>query len=214
MAVKIGLVSKKGGPGKSTIARGLAVAFAQNDWAVKIADFDLGQKTSVEWVQTRMLNGHTPEVFAEPFASVAQALRIADQYDAIIFDGRPDASLIVADIAKASDLIIIPTGLATDDLRPAVVMADELHSLHGIPVNRIAFALNHVGDSAAELAEAQEYLGHKPYLVLDGHLPEMVNYRRAMDSGLSIIETRHKGPRAQAERVIQSIMTRINELTV
>lgn len=213
MAMTIGLISQKGGPGKSTIARGLAVAFALNDWSVKIADLDLKQATSTEWLRDRLRNGILPEVAVEPFGSVAQALRKADDYDVMIFDGAPHASMSTADMAKACDLVIIPTGLAKDDLRPSVVLADELMSQHGIDPARIAFALNHVGDSAYELAEARAYLAHKPFHILDGYLPEQVSYRSAMDMGYSIIENRYKGPREQAERLIQSIMTYINTLS-
>lgn len=212
MATKIGLTSQKGGPGKSTIARALAVAFANNQWSVKIADLDLKQATATEWLRDRLQNGITPEVAVEPFGSVAQALRKADDYDVMIFDGAPHASMATADMAKVCDLVIIPTGLAKDDLRPSVVLADELMTQHGIAPERIAFALNHVGNSAAELAEARAYLAHKPFHILDGYLPEQTSYRLAMDMGYSVIESRYKGPREQAERLIQAIMTRLESL--
>lgn len=214
MAFKIGLCSQKGGPGKSTIARGTAVGFAQLGWNAKIADFDLGQLTATEWLRIRLANGHKPDVYAEPFGSVAQALRNAANYDVMIFDPKGETSTITVEIAKASDLVIIPTALALDDLRPAVVLADQIHTKHGTPIERIVFALNHVGDSDAELADAQAYLSQKPYQVLDGHLSEKVAYRRAMDLGLSILETPYKGPREQAERLIQAIMNKVEELTV
>jgi chromosome partitioning protein len=213
MAIIFGVLSQKGGPGKSTIVRGVAVALAQNDWSVKIADFDLKQMTSTEWLRRRLANNITPTVSAEPFASVAQALRDAERYDAIILDSKPEASMLTADIAKASDLIIIPTGLATDDLAPAVALADELRSKQGIPAERILFVMNHVGDSALELEEARQYLAHKPYQILDAHLPEKVGYRRAMDTGRSISETSYKSLNEQAELVLQQILTKIDELT-
>lgn len=213
MAFKIGLISQKGGPGKSTIARGLAVGFAQLEWTAKIADFDLGQLTSTEWLRTRLANAHKPDVYCEPFGNVAQALRNVDNYDVIIFDPKGETSTITVDIAKSSDLVIIPTALALDDLRPAVVLADQIHTKHGTPVERIVFALNHVGDSDAELADAKAYLAQKPYQVLDGYLSEKVAYRRAMDIGLSILETPYKGPREQAEKLIQAVIDKVADLT-
>ena len=208
MALIVGFANQKGGPGKSTDARGTGIGFAQNDWSVKIADFDLNQSTTTIWQQRRLQRGHLPRIDVEQFGSVAHAMRQADNYDVMIFDGAAFASKMTAEMAEVCDLLVIPTGLSLDDLDPAVKLADALHHNNGIPVERIAFALNHVGDSVAELEEAREYLSQKPYHVLDGHLPQKVSYSRAMDIGLSVIEVSHKGLRAQAERLISSIIQR------
>lgn len=213
MTLKIGLISQKGGPGKSTIARGLAVAFGQNEWSALIADLDINQATSTHWLRRRLDAGFAPEVFAQSFGSVAQALRKADSYDVVIFDGAPHATIATADVAKACDLLIIPTGLSLDDLQPAVTLAEELRVKNGVPAARIVFALNHVGDSARELEEAQAYLSQTPYQTLAGHLPQRTAYSRAHDQGLAIIETPFKGPREAAEQLVQSAMLKIDELT-
>jgi len=212
VALRIGFASQKGGPGKSTDARGTAVGLAQNGWAVKIADFDLNQSTSALWNVRRMKRGHSPEISVEQFGGMAQALAKSGDYDAIIFDGAPRASKDTAAMAEACDLLVIPTGLSLDDLEPAVSLADALHFKHAVPVERIAFALNQVGDSQAELDEARDYLGGKPYHVLDGHLPKKVSYSRAMDVGLSVIEVSHKGLRTQAEQLISAIIARATAL--
>jgi ABC-type transport system involved in cytochrome bd biosynthesis fused ATPase/permease subunit len=49
MALIIGVVSQKGGVGKSTIARLIARELAAQDWEVKIADLDISQATSYHW---------------------------------------------------------------------------------------------------------------------------------------------------------------------
>lgn len=213
MARIIGFGSQKGGPGKSTLCRGTAVAFAQNDWAVKIADMDIEQTTATDWQKDRLKADQKPEISIEVFGSVSQALKRADAFDMMLFDGSPHASRQTVEIAQASDLFVIPTGLAKDDLRPAVRLADTLHKKHEVPVERIAFALNHVGDSMRELEEAKEYLSYLPFHILDGYLPRKVAFTRAHDLGLSIIETPYPGPKAMAEQLIQSIMNRFNELT-
>ncbi|MCE1119080.1 nucleotide-binding protein [Pseudomonas sp. NMI795_08] len=208
------VLSKKGGPGKSTIARALGVALAQNEWAVKIADFDLDQMTSTNWVRRRLAGGHKPELAAEVFGSLPKALRQANDYDALIIDGAAAASTMTAEIAKASDLVILPTGLCLDDLQPTAELAEALHAKHGVPAERIVFALNHAGDSAAELSDAQAYLRKTRFALMEGPVQQKVSYSRAHDLGLSIIETPAKGPREKAELLIQSIVNRINELTI
>jgi len=216
VALRIGFATKKGGPGKSTSARATAVGYAQAGWSVKIADFDLGQSTSTNWLRRRLARKDAeklPVVAVEQFGSVAQAMTQNDHYDLLIFDGAATASMATVDMARASDLLIIPTGLGVDDMEPAVKLANQLHAKEGIPVERIAFALNHASDSDSEIAEAREYLGQTPYFVLDGQIVEKVTYRRAMDVGLSVIEVKHKDLRAKAERMIQSIINRAAQLS-
>jgi chromosome partitioning protein len=55
-------VGQKGGVGKSTLARVLAVAAARAQHKVLIGDFDLEQLTCVEWGALRMRNGIEPEI--------------------------------------------------------------------------------------------------------------------------------------------------------
>ncbi len=63
-------VGQKGGVGKSTLARVLAVAVARAQHKVLIGDFDLEQLTCVEWSALRMRNGLEPEIEARAFKSL------------------------------------------------------------------------------------------------------------------------------------------------
>ncbi len=45
----------------------------------------------------------------QSFASVKTALEDATRFDAMIIDGKPNASEQTAEIAKAADLVVIPT---------------------------------------------------------------------------------------------------------
>lgn len=213
MPTIVAFLTQKGGPGKTTIGRGTAVALAQNAWDVMIADLDLAQASATEWNKQRLSLGHQPALSVQPFGSVAQAVSKSSGFDALIIDGAPHASTATTEAAKVADLVVIPTGLAQDDLRPAVVLAESLAKKHGIEARRIVFALNHVGDSERELEEARDYLAQTAYATLDGYLPQKTAYSRAHDLGLSVIETPYRGPRESAERLIQSVMMKIEELT-
>jgi chromosome partitioning protein len=116
---------------------------------------------------------------------------------------------LTLDIAKIADLVIQPTGVADDDLRPAV---KEFHALvqAGIPKERLAFALNHVGTEAEE-ADARAYIAEAGYTVLKGCLMERPGYRRAMNVGRSITETSFAGLNEQADAFIQALIDRIGE---
>ena len=47
----ISLLNQKGGAGKSSLARALAVEFARNGWGVHVADLDKGQQTFFKWAE-------------------------------------------------------------------------------------------------------------------------------------------------------------------
>ena len=210
MAIIIGVVSQKGGVGKSTIARLIARELAAQDWQVKIADLDIAQATSYHWRGRRLQHAMIPEVSVEQYARVEQALRHAEHYDLLVFDGTPHASQATREIAQASDLVIIPTGLAVDDLQPGVALAHEL--VQHIPRRRIVFALCRVGNSESEIAEARQYLQEAGYEVLAGALPEQVAYRRASDEGRAATETRFRSLNQRAETLAQGIVNKIAAL--
>ena len=126
MSIFLGLISQKGGVGKSTVCRMIAALYASNGWNVKIADLDTKQGTCTEWKRIRDHHGIDPVISVETFRSVDQVKKIASNHDMIIFDGAPHSSKQTLEVAQASDLIILPTGPALDDLRPTVLLAHEL----------------------------------------------------------------------------------------
>lgn len=213
MGYKIGVISQKGGVGKSTLCRGIAAAYAKADWNVKIADLDINQSTSFAWQLRRLQAEISPAIAVEVFGQIKNALKAADACDLMIFDGTPMANAATVEIANAADLIVLPTGLSLDDLQPTVTLANTLADKHGIDPKKIAFALCRAGTSAKEMEEAREYLGQTPYHLLDGIMQEKTAFRRAQDIGLSVIESTYKKPREQADKLIQSIIDRLETLT-
>lgn len=212
MAIVVSFVSQKGGVYKSTLARLLAREFAAQEWRVKIADLDISQGTCFQWRARRLEHQIEPDVPVEQFGSVDKALRVADQYDMLIFDGAPHSSSATRAIAQASDLTVIPTGLAVDDLQPAVTLAHDLVK-NGVARQKVVFALSKVGDSAAEIEDARAYLREAGYEVLPGTLPEKVGYRRASDEGRALTETRFASLNERAEEVAQGMVDKISQLS-
>jgi chromosome partitioning protein len=212
MTFIVAMVSQKGGVGKSTLARLLAREFAAEDWSVKIADLDISQGTSFQWRARRLESGIEPDVPVEQFGVVDKALKIAGMYDVLIFDGAPHSSSATRAISQASDLTVIPTGLAVDDLEPAVTLAHDLVK-HGVPRGKIVFALCRVGNSATEIQDARGYLEEAGYEVLVGALPEQVAYRRACDEGRALTETRYASLNDRAEELAQGMVDKISKLS-
>lgn len=207
----IGVVSQKGGVGKSTLARLIACQYALAGWRVKIADMDTAQGTTYDWQSRRLENAVQPEIAVEQFSSVDRALRLADEYDLMIFDSKGHATKDTLQIAAASNLVILPTGTSLDDLKPTIRLAHELKQ-KGADISKIAVALCRVGDSEAEIQEAADYITESGYYLLPGEIPEKTSYRRASDAGRSVAETPFQSLNARAVTLIQSIVNRATQL--
>jgi chromosome partitioning protein len=205
MSLLVGVISQKGGVGKSTLARLIAREYAIAGWDVKIADLDISQGTSTDWKQRRELNSIQPEIAVEPFRTVAQALKHADVYDLMVLDGPPHSMQGTLEIARASDLLVLPTGLALDDLKPSVLLAHELIKAK-IPVEKIIFVLCRVGDKENEIEEARSYIKKAGYATIAGSIPEKTAYRQASDNGRAVSEVTFPTLKQRAEKVAQGII--------
>lgn len=206
----IGVVSQKGGVGKSTISRMLAREYAQG-WDVLIADMDLQQGTSTDWYTRRLENEVEPQFSVQKFSTVDKALAQGAKYDLVIFDGAPHATMQTKQIAKASHLVILPAGNSKDDLIPQIRLAHELSDV--VDLKRIFFMLTRVGDSDAENEGTQEWIEQAGYRVLKGTIPERTAYRLAMDTGKTLTETSFKTLNEKADKVVQAVIDEFKNLT-
>lgn len=183
MGQVIGVVSQKGGVGKSTLCRTLACEFVKKGWKVKITDLDSSQSTSVEWNSRRISRSIHPEISVEQFFRVSKALELSQHYDLMILDGAPHATRATLEIAKESQMVILPTGTTLDDMYPTVKLARELHG-SGIPFEKICILLSKVGDSALEIQEAREWLHQAGLVVIKGEIPDKTSYKRAQTKAI------------------------------
>lgn len=211
MTYLIGMVSQKGGVGKSTLARMMAREFAFNNLSVKIADLDTQQQTCTNWAGRRAESRLEPEVAVQSYPSVKSALKDAQHLDAMIFDGKPNASEQTIEIAQNSDLLVIPSGQTVDDLHPSVMLAHSLRK-KSIPSNKITFALFKTTGSERENQAAREYLVEAGYSVLAGEVSVSTAYGTASDLGKAITETSYKSLNGRATKLAQSIIDRVAEV--
>lgn len=210
MAIKIAVLSQKGGVGKSTLARCIAVEYARHDWNVKIADMDLKQRTVTAWNALRMENEFQPALEVQGFGNVKDALKQEKSYDLIIFDGAGQADLQTLEIAKASDFIILPSGVSTDDLVPQVKLAHEFIK-KGIARKCIGFSLSRVGGSERELTDAKEYIEVAGYRFL-GRIDEKTSITQAHDMGKAANETKYPTVNQVVDEVLQGVIDSIEAL--
>jgi len=206
----IACLSQKGGVGKSTLARLIARTYASAGWSVKIADFNTKQLTSVDWVGTRMKLGLEPVIHAEPYASVKNFKR--ENFDLIVADGKPDSDDTSLAIARIAQLIVIPTGLSTDDLKPQILFANELVQ-KGVPRDRIMIVLNKVTESEASVQEVRQILRSTGYQIAEYDLTAKTGYQKAQDAGRSVAETTFPTLNERADGLASEIVVKMNELS-
>lgn len=211
MPIFIGVISQKGGVGKSTIARMLAREYAQAGWRVKIADMDISQSTSFNWNSRRLQNEVEPIISVEQFGQVERVLKNAENFDLIVFDGAPSSSVHTLDIAKISDIIVIPTGTALDDLEPSIKLAHELKKKK-VAKEKIVLVLSRVGNSLSEIEEAIDYINLSGYKLIEGHIPEQTAFRRASDTGRTLTETPFDTLNQKADKIAQGIIDYLQKL--
>jgi chromosome partitioning protein len=211
MTYIVGMISQKGGVGKSTLARMMAREFVSGGLSTKIADLDTQQQTCTNWAGRRAENRFEPEIQVQSFAGVRSALAEQSRFDALILDGKPNASEQTVEIAMASDLIVIPTGQTVDDLHPGVVLA---HSLlkKGISPEKIAFVMFKTTGSERENAAARDYIAQAGYMVLAGDVSVSTAYGSASDIGKAITETSFRTLNDRASKLAQSVIDRLVEL--
>lgn len=203
----VGVISQKGGVGKSTISRALACEAAKSGLRVKLADLDIQQGTVVNWNRKRLANSIEPFISVESFKSAQQALSGEVHYDLLILDGPARTSKATLEIAQAANLVVQPTGASVDDLEPAILVFHEL-AKEKISRDKLVFALSRIGTDSEE-RDCRRYIEEAGYASLDGYLPEKPAYRHAQNVGFCVTETKYITLNKKAEEMIQSLVGRI-----
>lgn len=207
MPVTVSFVSQKGGVGKSTLARALAVTLARGGMKVLVADLDPQQGTVVEWAKLRRARAQVPEIEARRFRTADDAIIGGDSADVLIIDGPARASAGTLELARQSDLVVQPSGCGLDDLRPAVLLFHELLAA-GIGRDKLIVALCRTAGEPEEGA-ARRYLQKAKYEVLATSLPEHVGYREAMNQGAALVESADKSLNARSQQMMDELLKKV-----
>ena len=211
MTKVISFISQKGGVGKSTLARALAVELANRNFSVKLVDLDYQQKTIFDWFQIRSAQKLPTNFSVELCQHASQAIIPNYSLDFIIIDGPARSSQGTLFLAQNSDLIIQPTSASRDDLVPALREFNSLVKAN-IFKSKLYFFLNHVSNSAEETT-TREFIQQNGYLVFTGFLPERASYRQAHNEGKTIHEVNFTSLRERSSLLINSIITKLTKET-
>jgi chromosome partitioning protein len=208
-SVIISCLSQKGGVGKSTLTRLIARSYAAAGWTVKICDFNTRQGSIMDWIAVRNRENVEPQIAAELYTQPTAMAR--EPYDLVVADGKPDSDQSSLEIARHSHVVVIPTGLTLDDLRPQVRFALELAE-KGVAKERIVFVLNRTTDSEVALVEARNYLeANFGFRVARKDLLLRTGYQMAQNFGRAVSESKYPGLNDRAEEVAAEIVEVVNE---
>ncbi|MCS7530849.1 ParA family protein [Pseudomonas aeruginosa] len=206
----ISVLQQKGGPGKSTLARAIATESTRAGIDTLLADLNPQQQTSYLWSVARDNAGNTPRVDASVYHRSDKLLREADGRQLVVVDGGPHASSQSLEIAKASRVVVIPTGVTTDDLREALKLGTEFVAA-GVPKGRLLYILSRTPSSEREIDSARTNIEAFGFRCADGFIPLSTGYGAAMDAGLAITETRFRGLNDKATAVVQQVFDQLSK---
>ncbi len=201
----IGIASQKGGVGKSTIARSLAVYLTKQKYSVKVADMDLEQATFLNWYRRRLQNGVKPAIKSvEPHSNLSTAIKSADNFDILIIDTAGKALADSISLAKICHLLLQPSNSGLDDLEPAVLRFNQLIK-KGVPKNKLYVVFSEKGTDS-NVREAQEYLEEAGYNYISSGVSNKNSYRNALNSGCALQEIQYKHLSKEALKMLEEIV--------
>ena len=193
-------VGQKGGVGKSTLARVLAVKAAHEGRRVLLGDFDLEQLSCIEWSATRLRNGIEPDIEARAFKSLKKLRKTVENFDLVVVDTRGLADELTTDVSQESDVVFLPTGTSMDDLRPTLALARRLTKSSKVG-SKVVLVLSKVGRSERLLENARIVIDEAGFDVLSNVWPERDGFQADLDMGRAGSESHNPHLRESAKRI-------------
>ena len=194
------LISQKGGAGKSTLARQLAVLAGETETASILIDRD-PQETSTKWWQRRQALQPAPErpdlldIGTADLSTAVASLRKRRGGGVVFIDTRPAVAEPEAEAARVADLVIVPVRPSPDDLE---AVGETLKILRRIG-RRAALVVN-AAKNEVRARDARAALSRYPVPVCPTYIADRAVYLDASLEGKGVGEMRGAAARdAHAE---------------
>ncbi len=197
----IAVISQKGGVGKSMIASGLAVAFAQDGVATLLIDLD-PQASNAKWGKRR--EAADPVVVSAHASMLADEIAKAEQIgcEVVILDTAPHSNDTALQAARLADLVVVPCGVSIDDIE-AIPNTIEIARFAGCPYFVV---LNNVDPvTTTETQEAIATFADLGAPLCPAHLAKRVAYKRARKFGQTAQEFVAEGRNAPDDKAAEEI---------
>ena len=196
----ISLIAQKGGVGKTSIARCLAVAFERSGVSTAILDMD-PQASAALWAKRR--EAEQPEVILTILPFLNDTLKAAQEsVNLVLIDTPPKNADVAIAVARVSDLIIVPCRAQIDDIE-TLSATKQILDVTGDA--RTFVLLNGVPPNLARREEAAaSIIGHPeaPFPVC----PHAFGHRTAFgDSSVLGLTPQEYEPKGKASKEIENV---------
>ena len=175
--------AQKGGAGKTSLARNLAVAAVQDGQRVLCLDLD-PQQSLRQWWQGR--DGDAPMMLASdplPHAIMDTLAATQSRFDLVVIDTPPAAPAWLTETLRAADLVLIPVRPSPDDLRAVGATIAALRAA-GVP---FAFVMSQT--PRAKLTEEAARVLAQHGRVAPVNIAQRVIYAETGATGQGVTET-------------------------
>ena len=202
----IGMLSRKGGSGKTTLAVHLAVLAQQSGQRTLLIDLD-PQHSAADWWRAREAETpHLVETAPGDLRGVLDAAR-TEGIDLVMIDTRPSAEMDAAHVATLSDLILVPTRPAILDLRAILGTLDVIKGAarRSLIVLNACPASRGVGE-AALTGDARRALSAFGVPVAAVPIVSRTTFSSALLSGQTASESEPDGKAAREMRALWRIV--------
>lgn len=195
-------LGQKGGAGKSRLAQAFATEFTRSGVPTLIADMEDGPVGSEPWSRLRAEHGWKPVVKAKRIGR-GELATVLNDAEVIVLDTPGFADRMTRDLARASTLVVVPSGTDIGDLHPAVDLMHQLAKA-GIAPERMVGAVVKAA-TVAMGKEAKKYLSSAGYAVLDHMTIFATAYAQAFNVGKAMTEVDAPVLRAEAMEQVKDL---------
>jgi cellulose biosynthesis protein BcsQ len=210
MAYVISCVSDKAGRGKTVLSQAIAVKLASVGASVKILDNDKAGGGNRRWAGLRIEKGISPIITVAMCDKVDDVVRQEVGHDYIVLDVDSFSNEFRSGMSPVSDLIIIITTAAGDDVKSTLEMAEYYDP--GGRSGKVLICFNLVVSGVNDVDSARQSTNKFSHDVLSGFLPKNPEYALCRDRGHSLIEIEDPLLLERAEEIIDCVMSCIDEM--
>lgn len=207
----LGVLSQKGGVGKTTLAINLAAVFVRSGLRTLLVDAD-PQGSSLAWSSAREQEPLFPVVGMAKPTLHRDLPEIAKDYDMVVLDGAPRVNDLGRSAIMAADFVIIPVQPSPYDVWAAAETVQLIREAAAFKENlKAAFAINRKIANTAIGRDVQSALEPFELPVLPTHLCQRVLYAESAAQGLAVVEVAPNGEAAKELAALALDITRSNE---
>lgn len=210
----IAVTNLKGGVGKSTLSRNLAVYFAMQGEKTCIIDTDIEQRTTCDWRTRREADTET-KVDVFPMSSTDGLVNDIkthrnNGYRVIIIDGVPQLEKVTTKLILLANFLIIPITPSIDDLKSFERFLKRYEDAKMVKPEIPAFlALNRYcrTSEGEEVKLAIAMFSESGITPLENVISERVAHKRSSKYGLTALEWED----AKAKEEVEMLCTEIEQ---